>query len=102
LVFWAEKQLNRAASLDHDAVCPAKPTTKVLGLYECPSRACLRNVRPDLRVLFTSGYSDQKVLKDALDISAVVRKPFDLKELKEKLAILTDGLETFDSKSKRG
>lgn len=78
------------------------PGPKVLGLYECPSRVCLRNVRQDLRVLFTSGYSDQKVLKDALDISAVVRKPFDLQELKEKLAIPTAGLEAFDSKSKRG
>lgn len=47
---------------------------------------------PDLRVLFTSGYSDQKTLKDALDISAVIRKPFDLNELKEKLELLTADL----------
>ena len=53
----------------------------------------LVSLRPDLRVLFTTGYSDQKILEEALDISSVVRKPFDLKELKDKLALLTAGLD---------
>lgn len=57
----------------------------------------LISVRPDLRVLFTSGYSDQNILKDALDISAVVRKPFDLRELEDKLSLLTADLKGPDS-----
>lgn len=54
----------------------------------------LLSVRTDLRVLFTSGYSDPEILKDAMEISQVIRKPFNLGELKDALAGLMEGPKT--------
>jgi len=54
----------------------------------------LLSVRSDLRVLFTSGYSDPAILKDAADISQVIRKPFNLGELKDALEGLMEGSKT--------
>lgn len=55
----------------------------------------LISVRPELRVLFTSGYSDPSILKDAMDISQVIRKPFALKDLEDALARLVEEQERF-------
>lgn len=50
----------------------------------------LVSVRPELRVLFTSGYSDPSILKDAMDISQVIRKPFTFQELEDALGGLVE------------
>lgn len=50
----------------------------------------LISVRPELRVLFTSGYSDPSILQDAMDISQVIRKPFTLKGLEDALSGLVE------------
>ena len=54
--------------------------------------ARLRKLRPDVPILFTSGYEKRKGMDDDGGLTDFLQKPFTIKELQEKLAKLTGSL----------
>ncbi len=51
--------------------------------------ARLRQIRPDIRILFTSGYEKKKSMSEDGGLTDFLPKPFTIKELQDKLAKLT-------------